>query len=577
MTARATALRFVRRADAAVARRLAQRFLPAFATRPLRVGCVFVRWEPVRADQAFHKLRSRLQSLSHDVAFCVVDNRDQEAPSRREGDVLYIAGDNRRREFSAWDRGIAALREQSDGGIEVWVLANDRYEAVESPLVGHITDASISAVWQGHGLAGRVDAYPRRVSINDAVLDRWVCTALMVVADDVLRAVEPLAHATDEVIDHAVDAVRAKSGTATATPMDPQHVAYLREWLTGQGGALPTHWYRSADPAAAGDQEARSKLASILDEQGLSVRVRRAGHALASLADVDSLARLGVVPSGSVEQGVRTRWRSLLAPEVIAAAARRRARVERLADFHIRPAFCPICGRVTTMVFRGGSARESWVCRSCRSFNRQRQIAAVLCRRDLAGRSHRSLRDYAEHSGEAVYLAEQGGPLHEALRHASTFAASEYMDPRAASGEVINGVLHQDLQRLSFAGESFDLVVTTDVFEHVPAPYTAHAEILRVLRPGGRHVFTVPYDEGREDDDVRAVLDAEGNIEYLTEPQYHLDPLRPEGALVFTIFGTGMSDRLRDLGYEATVHRPHRPSQGIFGPGNVVFEARKPR
>jgi SAM-dependent methyltransferase len=266
-------------------------------------------------------------------------------------------------------------------------------------------------------------------------------------------------------------------------------------------------------------------------------------------------------------------------PAVLPAFAmqsRRIARVLMRRDFRVRPAFCVTCGRVTAIVARGHSARESWRCVRCRSLNRQRQVAAVVCRRDLAGRSYRWLGDYAEHAGEAVYLAEQGGPLHEALRHATTFVASEYMDPLAKSGDVINGVLHQDLQEMSFPDNSFDLVVTTEVLEHVPDPYRAHTEILRVLRPGGRHVFTVPYNEERLDDDVRAVLDEDGQVRHLAEPQYHSDPLRPEGVLVFTIFGTGMADRLRALGYQATVHRPRRPLQGILGPGNVVFEARKP-
>jgi hypothetical protein len=31
------------------------------------------------------------------------------------------------------------------------------------------------------------------------------------------------------------------------------------------------------------------------------------------------------------------------------------------------------------------------------------------------------------------------------------------------------------------------------VFEHIPRPYQAHAELLRILRPGGTHVFTAPF------------------------------------------------------------------------------------
>jgi hypothetical protein len=46
-------------------------------------------------------------------------------------------------------------------------------------------------------------------------------------------------------------------------------------------------------------------------------------------------------------------------------------------------------------------------------------------------------------------------------------------------------------------------VLTSDVLEHVADAYSAHGEIFRVLRSGGRHIFTVPF-AGTDKDDVRA-------------------------------------------------------------------------
>jgi SAM-dependent methyltransferase len=575
---RATAVRALRRVDAAVAERVADAVLPARSPRPLRVGCVFVRWEPVRADAAFTNLQIALQRLHSDVAFCVVDNRDESAPPSKDGAVLHVGGDNRWREFSAWDRGIAALRSESGETYDVWILANDRYEAVESPLLAHLSDASLEAAWRSGCMVGRVDAYPRAVELDGVRLDHWVCTALMVIPDALLREVEPLAHVTQPVVDSAFAALRRRSGDAPAQAeaLDPRHVAYLREWLTGDGDALDARWYRSADPAAGGDEQMRGKLASILNEQSLSARVLRHGHTVAGIGDVEWSARLGAAPPAGAHRVPRG-WSSLRAPQVIGAAARRRAGVQRFSAVRLRPAVCTVCGGVTAVVFRGGSPRESWTCLRCRSSNRQRQVAAVLCDGDLAGRRHRSLAAYARDSGESVYLAEQRGPLHDALSHGADFIASEFVDPDAAPGTVVDGVLHQDLQDLSFGDGRFDLVVTTDVLEHVPDPYRAHREILRVLRPGGRHVFTVPFDEGSEQDDLLAVLGEDGEVRHLAPPQYHLDPLRPEGVLVFTIFGQRMCETLERLGFEVTVHRPDRACQGIFGPGAVVFEARRKR
>jgi SAM-dependent methyltransferase len=155
--------------------------------------------------------------------------------------------------------------------------------------------------------------------------------------------------------------------------------------------------------------------------------------------------------------------------------------------------------------------------------------------------------------------------------------ASEYFGPELSSGEPgPGGTLHQDLQRLSFATGSFDLVVSTDVLEHVPDPYRAHDEIRRVLRPGGHHVFTVPYEEGALLDDVRATLAADGSVVLLAEPLYHGDPVRPqEGALVYTIFGLEMVVRLARLGMETAVHRLWDPARGLVGPGAVFDSVRR--
>jgi SAM-dependent methyltransferase len=54
-----------------------------------------------------------------------------------------------------------------------------------------------------------------------------------------------------------------------------------------------------------------------------------------------------------------------------------------------------------------------------------------------------------------------------------------------------------DMQKIAFASESFDLVIHSDTLEHVTDPLGGLAECHRVLRPGGRCVFTVPVIPGR--------------------------------------------------------------------------------
>jgi len=49
-----------------------------------------------------------------------------------------------------------------------------------------------------------------------------------------------------------------------------------------------------------------------------------------------------------------------------------------------------------------------------------------------------------------------------------------------------------DIQRLPFAGSSFDAVLASHVMEHLMQPDEALTEIARVLRPGGRFLLLTP-------------------------------------------------------------------------------------
>jgi SAM-dependent methyltransferase len=231
--------------------------------------------------------------------------------------------------------------------------------------------------------------------------------------------------------------------------------------------------------------------------------------------------------------------------------------------------YCPTCERTTRFYDWTVNERESGHCKWCGCKSRQRGLAQVI-KSTYGGRKLREIGG-AEFS---ILNTECGGPLHEELSQNPRYACSEYLGPEHEPGAIVNRVRHEDLQRTSFDDNSFDLLVSTEVFEHIPDPYAAHREVLRILKPGGHHIFTVPYVQKWQEDCVRAVIE-EGKVRHLMCPEYHYDPLRPEGVLVFTIFSPAMLRRLEQIGFEVKEIPVVEPQLGILGK-NVVFDCRKP-
>jgi len=60
--------------------------------------------------------------------------------------------------------------------------------------------------------------------------------------------------------------------------------------------------------------------------------------------------------------------------------------------------------------------------------------------------------------------------------------------PAEARAAVVNG----DGTRLSFADDTFDRIICSEVLEHIPDVEAAAAELFRVLKPGGIMAATVP-------------------------------------------------------------------------------------
>lgn len=206
--------------------------------------------------------------------------------------------------------------------------------------------------------------------------------------------------------------------------------------------------------------------------------------------------------------------------------------------------------------------REGLWCDACGAASRYRYLAWVIMEELGAPElGYASFSDYAR-SGhfQRLRVAEINGcgALHRYLDLNPGLAYSEY-------GSEAPAVPSEDLTRLSYRDLEFDLVVTSDTLEHVPELSRSLVEIERVLKPGGRHIFTVPVIWDGRKTRQRAMLEG-GRIVHVHPPSYHgVWEDRKADRLVFHEFGDDVLAHLQTPGTETTLRQhPDNPSLSVF-------------
>lgn len=210
--------------------------------------------------------------------------------------------------------------------------------------------------------------------------------------------------------------------------------------------------------------------------------------------------------------------------------------------------------------------KETLRCSRCGAKLRARRLAEVLVELGPRDRGFRSVRDWvASPEVQALRVAEinKVDGLHQELLKLPHLRYSEF--------EAQPSVASEDLTRLSYDDESFDIVITSESLEHVPDLAAALGEIRRVLKPGGVHVFTIPLLPSVERTFSRARLGAKGEIEVLVPPLIH-HPGGDAGWVVFTEFGMDFPECLSNASTPATLHF-WPPTEDDLA---QVFAARRP-
>lgn len=209
---------------------------------------------------------------------------------------------------------------------------------------------------------------------------------------------------------------------------------------------------------------------------------------------------------------------------------------------------CHICGKNTEFQISDSMTlfRDA-KCSFCGTTVRTSDLAGTILKE--YGRENSSLEEVGESLPlKTIINASTSGFVHEYFKLYPGYFCGEYLD-NVKSGEYKKGTLCIDLCMIPFGDNSVDIVISEDVFEHVQDYRKAFAEVNRVLKTGGKHVFTVPLHENND------TISRVGNEKEV----YHGDPIRPEsGSLVYTDFGRDIISILGEFGFESEVVTCHR-------------------
>ncbi len=291
-----------------------------------------------------------------------------------------------------------------------------------------------------------------------------------------------------------------------------------------------------------------------------------------------------------------------VAAEAAAASVRDDGVSAESPPVHLR-GFCLVCNALSTFVldYRAGGApdtgpnwREDLICRRCHMSNRQR-LLAHLAAVEAAGRRQPALylmeettplyrwfrRQFGQVRGsEYIYAACEPGQrvlpwqLNSGINRAQPLRSLYHFANLTLRALLLGGIHHEDVTRLSFPADSFDAIVSGDVFEHVPEPAKAFEECARVLKPDGVLLATLPVNWLRDDSVTRARLGIDGALSLATTPVYHGNPLSDEGSLVFTDFGWDVLSSMAGAGLRNVSMALYRaPECGHPGPGIAVIRA----
>ena len=217
---------------------------------------------------------------------------------------------------------------------------------------------------------------------------------------------------------------------------------------------------------------------------------------------------------------------------------------------------CTVCGHTGYLRREERSIRETYRCGGCGASLRYREQARLILdhfSREGSGRLA-DLANEAEFQNLRIYEPGLIGPFRK-LFHKLPGYCNSYFWEDVPPGEFREDIQCQDLMNLTYGDNSFDLVLSSDIFEHVRRPFAGFQEVNRVLKPGGFHIFSIPSDHPMPSETVYRV-DTSGPEDVFVLPRHYHSAPKGGKSLVYTDFGEDMTRIMAADGIDLKMESP---------------------
>lgn len=180
-------------------------------------------------------------------------------------------------------------------------------------------------------------------------------------------------------------------------------------------------------------------------------------------------------------------------------------------------------------------------------------------------------------AGQKALLYEQCSNLFRKVsREIPTVCGFEYPGEFYRGERETNGIRCENICNLSYGDETFDLIAVNETFVLTYDYEQAFREACRVLRPGGKMIFTAPFDGNSVETARRAEMTEQGLV-FRAGEWFYGNPVLPEmGRPVYQVFGWDVLDTIKKCGFKEAYGKAYYGlKEGYMGYLPLYFEAYK--